>query len=656
MEWKRFGLAAVGLLLAFAAHAVDVTRYARNDEFRDMKLSPDGEYFAATVPFDDRTVLVTIRRSDRQVAGTFRLGAGIHVDEFWWVGPDRLLISVAEQFGSLDEPIGTGELFTMKADGSDSEILVGARVDAMETGTRLGGRKSEAVAAWLLDDLPDNDHEVLVTVQPFIRDAYTQVDRMDVRSGKRYRVVRAPIPNATFYTDNAGQVRFALGVAGDNVRKLYRLENGDDWSVVASDEDGRIEWPLGFSADNRTVYLEAEQPSGPNRVVAWNLEDGSRREVLADDDTDPARPLQGTQGETIGAVFMDGRPRMLFLDDKSPDARVLRMLAGAFPGQAVDITSRTRDGRLLLVSVSSDVNPGDFYLFDTVARKADLVQSRRHWFDPARMSPMEPIVLKARDGLPLHGYLTRPRGSQGPLPLVVMPHGGPFGVQDSWGFSQDVQMLAEAGYAVLQVNFRGSSGYGRSFMVSGARQWGRAMQDDVTDATRWAIEQGIARPDRICIYGASYGAYAALTGAAKEPGLYRCAAGYVGVYDLPMMQREDARLSRRISTWSKDWVGEGIMLESASPTRMADRITVPVFLAAGGKDEVAPIRHSRMMEEALRKSGTPVETLYVDTEGHGFYEPKHREAFYSKLLAFLSTHLGGAGASAATGSEDSAGR
>jgi dipeptidyl aminopeptidase/acylaminoacyl peptidase len=226
--------------------------------------------------------------------------------------------------------------------------------------------------------------------------------------------------------------------------------------------------------------------------------------------------------------------------------------------------------------------------------------------------------------------------------MVLMPHGGPFGIFDGWQYDRDAQMLAAAGYTVMQVNYRGSGNYGWAFQTAGARQWGGAMQDDLTDATRWAVEQGHADASRICIYGASYGGYAALMGVAKEPSLYRCAAGYVGVYDLPMMQRQDGRKRRSLGNWSRDWVGEDMAaLAAASPNRLAERITVPVFLAAGGEDEIAPVEHTRMMEAALRKAGVPVESLYYDTEGHGFYTEPHQREYYTRLLAFLSRHLGG---------------
>lgn len=229
------------------------------------------------------------------------------------------------------------------------------------------------------------------------------------------------------------------------------------------------------------------------------------------------------------------------------------------------------------------------------------------------------------------------------LPMVVMPHGGPFEIFDSWQFDDDAQLLAQAGYAVLQINFRGSGNYGRHFQHAGARQWGGTMQDDVTDATRWAIAQGYADARKICIVGASYGAYAALMGAAKESGLYACAAGYVGVYDLPMMFTSgDIQKRGSGENYLKQWLGDPATLAARSPVNLARQIKVPVFLAAGGEDERAPIQHSKRMEAALRQAGTPVETLYFDTEGHGFYTEPHRRAFYAQLLAFLSKSLGGA--------------
>jgi dipeptidyl aminopeptidase/acylaminoacyl peptidase len=248
--------------------------------------------------------------------------------------------------------------------------------------------------------------------------------------------------------------------------------------------------------------------------------------------------------------------------------------------------------------------------------------------------------LKARDGTPLHGYLTLPKGLQRNAPLVVMPHGGPFGVRDNWEYSPDVQLLASRGYAVLQVNFRGSSGYGREFLMAGYREWGGAMQHDVTDATRWAIEQGIADPQRVCIYGASYGGYAALMGVASEPDLYRCAIGHIGVYDLPMMYSQ-GDIQDRLSgeNYLDDTLGRD-GLEERSPTRLASSIKVPVLLTAGKEDDRAPPEHTERMAAALRKAGRQVESKVYAGEGHGLYVEANRLDHAQRVLAFLDRHIG----------------
>lgn len=643
-------MAMLGTAALQPAMAVNVDGYVKNDRFETLKISPTGEYFAATVPVEKKTVLVIMRRSDNKLTATFALGENTHVAGFWWVNPERVLISMAQKFGLLDQPLLTGELYGMNADGGSVDILVGQSI-TNNLASKIKPKKVEQVAAFLIDDLPDDDKNVIISVSPFNREPYTRADKMDVYTGRRAPVARAPVRNADFTTDNQGAVRFAHGVEGDNASKLYyRSGDGGEWTLVNHEAGtGRIESPVGFSADDATVYLRVQQKQGPDAIVAMDVATGKRTEVLRDDNTDPMRILYrpGTS-IPVGAMYMDGKPRTAFFDDASAEARLYRSLEAAFSGQSPYITSSSADGKLTLVQVYSDRNPGDFYVFDTVAKKADYVISRRDWFDPEKMAQVRPVSLKARDGLPLAGYLTLPPGSDGKgLPTIVMAHGGPFGEYDKWGFDTESQLFAAAGYAVLQVNFRGSGNHGRAFQEAGAREWGDKMQDDLTDATRWVIEQGIANPKKICIYGASYGGYAALMGAAKQPELYQCAAGYVGVYDLPMIKSELARGGKRLGNWSSDWVGDDSGLEAKSPNRIADRIKVPVFLAAGGEDEVAPIEHSKRMERALIASGVPVETLYVPTEGHGFYLEANRKTYYTKLLAFLAKSLGGetAGAS-----------
>ncbi len=647
----RSALLALLAVAGSASAQVDIDAYLKNDKLNDLRLSPTGEYLAATVPFDDRTGLVIFRRSDMQITGTFSLGKNSYVDDFEWASDERVLIAIADKLGQLDQPTPTGELYAINANGRGADVLVGYRVPDQGLGSRIQTKKSELVAAYLSNTLPGDDRNVVVSIWPFTRreEPFTSAEQLDVYTGRRRVLARAPIQNATFTTDNSGEVRLASGFGSDNVQKLF-YRQGSGWKMINDRAlSGHVEEPIGFSEDNKIAYLQVGQRSGPDAIVAWDTVSGERREVARDPLADPSRVIyrNGT-GIPVGILVDADKPRTLFFDPASPEARMYRSLEAAFAGQAVYITSSTRDGRVVLVHTYSATDPGEFYLFDTVAKHAELAFANRDWIDPRTSADVEPISFKARDGLQLHGYLTRPQGSKGkPLPMVVLPHGGPFGVADSWGFDREAQMLAAAGYAVLQVNYRGSGNYGHAFEAAGARQWGGRMQDDVTDATHWAIDQGYADADRICIYGASYGGYAALMGAAKEPSLYKCAAGYVGVYDLPMMfVRGDVRTRGHGETYLKEWIGAPDSLDDVSPVNLADRIKVPVFLAAGGEDQRAPIQHSKKMAAALTKAGVPVETLYFDNEGHGFYTEEHRRAFYTELLAFLNRSLGGAQAAA----------
>lgn len=630
-----------------AKAGVDLSNFIRKDYFVDIKLSPTGDFYAATVPMEDRTALIIFERAGNKTAGTFMPGKNGHVSGFSWVNNERVIVSLSERFGLLDEPQPTGELYAINADGSQPELLVGFRAAGRGVGIRSASKAGESVAAFMVDSLPADERNIIISVWPLTagNDPYTRAEKMDVYSGRRTVVARSPVRRASFVTDNTGEVRMTFGAGADNANKLYYRDPGkSEWRLVNDEtESGRIETPIGFSEDNQKAYLQVENSSGPDSIVAWNPLNDERVELLRDDVADPMRIIHrnGT-GLAVGAVVMDGRYKTMFFDDMSAEARTYRSLESAMGGDPVFITSGMADGSMLLVQTWTGSNPGDFFLYDTVAKKAAHLLSRSDWVDPELAATVEPFSFKARDGMSIHGYLTRPRGRTGALPMVVMPHGGPFGVFDTWGYDRDAQMLATAGYAVLQVNFRGSGNYGRAHERAGARQWGGTMQDDVTDATRWAISQSHAFADRICIYGASYGAYAALMGVAKEPSLYRCAAGYVGVYDLPIMYTSgDIQERRSGENFIKEWIGERAQLEAVSPVNLADRIKVPVFLAAGGKDERAPILHSRRMEAALKRAGVPVESLYYDTEGHGFYSEPHQREYYGKLLAFFSQSLGG---------------
>jgi dipeptidyl aminopeptidase/acylaminoacyl peptidase len=667
----RFCIASMVCLAASSAHAalptqataapqtahklIPVEMFVRQDDFNEIKLSPTGEYVARTGPLDEKVVLVISRRSDGKVTGHFNLGGKTQVLDFWWVNDKRLLISVGEKFGELERPQATGELYATNADGTGQDLLVGWRATPENHGSHITtGKKEELVAASLIDTLPNDPDHVLVAVSDLGDDApYTRVEEMDVNSGHRRVIAHAPVRRASFVTDANGIVRFATGAGVDNLFKTYYRDGPSaEWQLI-NDESvtQRIMTPLGFAADGQTAYVEDEEQQGPDSIYVFDAATRKLQLKLRDATVDPGQILHSPNGEVpIGVRYMDGKPKIVLFDDTSSLSKLYRSLEASFPGQSVILYSFTHDGKQALLSVSSDRSPGDIYVFNLDSKKAEHLITSRDWIDPDRMGEVRPVTLTARDGLVLHGYLTLPNGSAGKnLPLVVNPHGGPFGISDVWGFNWEVQLLASRGYAVLQVNYRGSSNYGRAFLHAGYKQWGGKMQDDLTDATRWAIKEGIADPKRICIYGASYGGYAALMGVAKEPSLYRCAIGYVGVYDMNAMYHTgDIQDSKSGENFLKDTLGDE-NLDAISPDHLADRITVPVMLVAGREDVRAPPKHTELLRDALQHAGKQVDAKIYDKEGHGFFIQADKLDFYTRMLAFLDRNIGdhGGGATAA---------
>jgi len=640
-----------------ALRVEDVVHY---DRFETASLSPTGEYLALTAPMGDRTALVMVRLSDLTRMGVIQHGRNIHVLDFTWVGPRRIIYSVGQRFGELEAPQATGELFGVDVDGKANKLLIGFRAgrDQLQ-GTHLKQREPESIAASLVDPLRDDPKYALISTYKFTgaEVGFSHVERMDVDTGARTIVALAPVRRADFLTDHAHEVRFASGAGSDNVQKLYyRTGSGAEWQLINDEAVSRRRiFPLGFSSDNSVAYLRAQETAGPDALYSFNPADNTFTRVIHDDDSDVQDALYSPFDDApYGAVLVDGQRRIELFDADSALGRLQRSLQAGFPGMAVRMAQASVDGRLGLVVVHSDRNPADLYLFDYEMKKAQFLFARNTWADPERMAAMQPIAFKARDGLDLHGYLTVPPGSDGKnLPMVVYPHGGPIAVQDEWGFDTAVQLLASHGYAVLQVNYRGSDGYGRAFMEAGYRQWGGKMQDDLTDATHWAMEQGVANPRRICIYGTSYGAYAAMMGAVREPDLYQCAAGHVGVYDLRLIYSDGPGGGGRSVRNHFEVVLGTENLEAVSPNLLAERIKVPVLLTAGRDDDTAPKEHTERMRDALLKAGKHVDAKIYPGEGHHFFVEANRIDAYNRLLAFLDRYIG-AGAAQAAATESAA--
>jgi dipeptidyl aminopeptidase/acylaminoacyl peptidase len=644
------GLAADTAMDTAAHGPIPVSHFIRQPDFSKVTLSPDGRYVAALAPQPDdpygNLICIVDANSDK-VLHVLRSGHSMLVDDYIWASDHRIVATIAIQEGGLDTPVPTGELFAINTDGTDAIDLFGYRAGGTRVGSMIPAPQRRDAYAEPLGIDPVADNRILIAVYDFTpsrEGSYPSAEVLDVRNGHTASLGNSPVRNAKLIADHTGQVRVAYAdndYAGDVV--WLRASSGDAWTVLNDPAKSGMEFiPIGFNRDNSKLYVRMAHGDHPDAIELLDIASHTFRRLYQGQFANPGQLLATAGGLDYYAVItQDGQQTLFYLDDSSRETLLNKALAADFPNQLAYFSSFTHDGKHAVVTVSSDRNPGDYYLFDLSTRSARLLFHAMPGIDPAQMRPMQPIALTTRDDLLLHGFLTLPAGHP-PFPMIVLPHGGPHGIADEWRFDPEVQLFANRGYAVLQINYRGSGGYGSNFISRGFRQWGLSMQDDLTDATKWAIQQGYADAKRICIYGASYGGYAAVEGAVREPDLYRCAIGYDGVYDLRVQRsRSDTELTDRGDAYLKLALGsDPDDLLRRSPLNGVARIKANILLIHGGEDPRAPFENFQELVKALQQNGKHVETLIEPNEGHGFFLPQHQQEAYDKMLEFLDRNIG----------------
>lgn len=445
--------------------------------------------------------------------------------------------------------------------------------------------------------------------------------------------------------DNDGLIRGAVALEKDKVQLLYRPSTNQAWSVIySSTTDEADVSPIGFGANGQLLVYSH------NGTDFWGLHsfDPVAKDVGAclfrDSNNDIVRAVLSPAGALLGAFYEADRIKFQALDPNYQ--KVQASLDAALPDTVNVPVSMTADGSKIIYLCFSDRDPGAYYLVDAAKNEFGIVGRSGPWIKPQQMAPVQPIQFSARDGLLVHGYLTLPQTANPTnLPLVMFPHGGP-AARDSWRFDPEVQFLANRGYAVLQINFRGSVGYGLKFHEAGFKEWGGKMQDDITDGIKWAIAKGIADPQRIAIFGASYGGYAALMGLITTPELFKCAICYAGVTDVRSITRK-ARLRGEIRGHFErvlreeigDYRADKARLREISPVNLADKISAPLLLAYGAQDPIVDIAQARAFAKALKKNKKPFELIVEEHEGHGFSSESARSNLLQRVDLFLRQNL-----------------
>lgn len=604
---------------------------------RQLALSPDGKHVAVTTPnrFGGLSLgVINVETSKMVAGGTLGASSGSFT-RFMWVGNQYVVASLGQRFGAAEAPLNTGELVALKVGSKSLKYLFGYRGE-QKLASRIEQPGNDRGFATLLTS--DDDDGVLLQIQGFENEV-TQLFRIDVRNGRRKLISRAPTKNVDFVVDNAKQPRLAHGGPTFADQQTY-YKVGSNW------EPFKLRWPtsiklnpIRFAADDRHFYAYGAENKGTRELLRVDIETGSATSIYRGKDGDFVPAASTFDNQDLAAVItQEGIPTVHWLDPKSAEAELSAAVAASLPGHLVLPISASRDGMSVMFEAFSDRNPGDFFYYDRNTNEARAFMSRAEWLPIDALAPVESFDFTSRDGLKIMGFLTIPTTTDGPFPLIMMPHGGPYNVADDWAYDEWSQVLASRGYAVARVNFRGSAGRGRSFTEAGFRQWGLAMQDDLTDATEFLKKDPRIVGKQIGIVGASYGGYAATMGMVKEPELYRCAISYVGVSDLRLLL---SRGDIEDSIWGASYLtavlgSDKAALYAQSPISGLDRVKGPIMVVHGGIDQRVPIAHGTSLRDGLKKAGKSVEWLEKAREGHGFVDPENVVEFYEKSLDFLN--------------------
>ena len=604
--------------VARRAKRIPLRDFFRNPEQATFQLSPDGNSIAFLQPYENRmNVFVRPRaggpavritsETDRDVAGYF------------WKGSRRIVY--------LKDFKGDENFHLVSVD-SDGKNLVDLT-------------PFDKVRAMIIDDRYDDDGEILVALNkrnPEVFDVY----RIDLNSKELTLLAENPGNITAWITDHAGRIRLAIATDGVNNSIMHRADDNSAFATVITTNFRQQISPLFFDFDNKLLFAASNIDRDKAAIVRVDPATAKEESLIFEHPEVDVGGLDWSRKRKVctEAQFVTWKRERKFFDAEMQ--AIHADLERQLQGYEIDLQSSNKDETLFVVAAWNDRTQGVRYLYDVATKTLTKLAEIAPWLDENELAEMKPITYQARDGLTIHGYLTLPRGGGKNLPMVVIAHGGPW-ARDVWGYDPEAQFLANRGYAVMHMNFRGSTGYGRKFWEASFKEWGRTMQDDVTDGVKYAIAQGIADPKRVAIYGGSYGGYCTLAGLAFTPGLYACGVDYVGVSNLFTFIKTIPPYWKPMLDMLYEMVGnpetDKELLAAASPALHADNIRAPLLIAQGAQDPRVNIEESNQMVAALNKHGIDVEYIVKDNEGHGFHNEENRFEFYEAMERFLEKHL-----------------
>lgn len=602
---------------------IPVKDFFKNPERVAYKLSPNGEYIAYLAPYESR-LNIFVRAVDGEKATRITSTTDRDLSGFFWANNERLMY--IRDFGG-DENF---HLFSVKRDGSDEKDLT----------------PFEGVRVQIIDDLTEDENHMLVGMNkriPQIFDPY----RINIHTGELTQVAENRGDITEWITDHRGHLRAAIATNGVNTTILYRASEQDQFEAVATNDFKISVYPMYFDFDNgETVYALSNKGRDKLAIIKMNIRTGEELELIYEHpEVDVSYMSYSKKRKVPTTISYTTWKRKYKFVDPQIEAHYKDLEKQLGTDYEIAITSTTKEEDKFIIRTYSDRSLGAYYYYDTNNKELKEIAKVGSWLKEEELANMKPIQYESRDGLKICGYLSLPVGVKAKnLPVVINPHGGPW-ARDSWGFNPEVQFLCNRGYAVLQMNFRGSTGYGREFWQASFKEWGLKMQDDVTDGVNWLIKEGIADSTRIAIYGGSYGGYCTLAGITFTPELYACAVDYVGVSNLFTFMETIPPYWEPYRKMLYEMVGnpedsvDNARLRATSPVFHVDKIKAPLLIAQGAKDPRVKQAESDQMVEALRSRNIEVDYILKENEGHGFHNEENRFEFYERMETFLDMHL-----------------
>tara|TARA_R110000850_G_scaffold38795_1_gene100853 strand:- start:2168 stop:4156 length:1989 start_codon:yes stop_codon:yes gene_type:complete len=592
-------------------------------------ISPDGKRIIYREKIGEKNYL-TILTIDKDKEKK-RLGVPLRLNWYRWAGNDRLIFSVGNSFSFLGTPILVPGLYSYQLSTGDYEKL---------------SDRNQVLAGGTVLHVDRYGRYIIMAAQDSVRD-YPSVFRVHLTDKQVVKIVDEQDRINEWVADGDGVIRMGLSFRGRSMRVFYRRNDGEEFDEIGrvkfKGEEEDIETSLydiiKIVADSDEGYLLSNRDTGRFALYKFNYATREFGEKIFDhpDNDVTDYQLNDDGSKLLSVSYTDTRDRKAWFDDKYKNYQ--SALEQAVPGQEVWIQSSSDDDERMVIFTTSSTDPGSYYLFEPGARKLDRFGGINDSIDPVQLSPTKPVSYKARDGLTIHAYLTLPRSAPPKmLPLIIFPHGGPFGVRDTPDFNRDVQFLADRGYAVLQPNYRGSSSYGEAFHLAGEGEIGRKMQDDLDDGMDWLVEQGIADRTRVCIYGASYGGYAAIWGLIRNPERYRCGISYAGVTHWKKQLRYSTKFFRsRYRKELRDVIrgDDDFDLDAVSPAETIERLQRPLLVGQGKRDRVVPEAQFDLLVKRAEKADIKLETKLYANDGHDLVIRKNQQDWYKTLESFL---------------------